>query len=163
AAVGVAVSLWRPPAPPDLAWAPYQDDYHTKIDLARLEHELPLGPATLARVTPASLKALDQEQLNQRYARLTAGPIPDGPFGGDPGANKTLSFEGATTSLLSPAKLSSGQSLLDGRRESTIIDYAFTDDVDGYREKPDFLAGRRGLDVRDEIRMIRPGFYLGRA
>jgi hypothetical protein len=28
---------------------------------------------------------------------------------------------------------------------------------------PDFLAGRRGLQVRDEIRMVRPGFYLGRA
>ena len=231
AAVGVVVSLWRPPAPPDLAWAPYQDDYQTKIDLARLEHELPLSPATLARVTPASLKALDQEQLNQLYARLTAGPIPDGPFGGDlffpkgasgdvrlseivggvkglflgvgslkaevlgralwkgkvfyrdarvlrnriddlavlkpilgdTGDIKKLTFEGATTWLLFPAKLYCGQSLLDGRRESTIIDYAFTDDIEGYREKPDFLAGRRGLDVRDEIRMIRPGFYLGRA
>src|SRR5439155_1469762 len=129
AAVGVAVSLWRPPAPPDLAWAPYQDDYHTKIDLARLEHELPLGPATLARLTPIV---------------------------GDPGDIKKLTFEGATTWLLFPAKLYCGQSLLDGRRESTIIDYAFTDDIDGYREKPDFLAGRRGLDVRDEIRMIRP-------
>ena len=29
--------------------------------------------------------------------------------------------------------------------------------------KPDFLAGRDGLAVRDEIRMVRPGFYLGRA
>src|SRR6266542_4112605 len=189
AAVGVVVSLWRPPAPPDLAWAPYQDDYHTKIALAPLEHELPLSPATLARVTPASLKALDQEQLNQLYARLTAGPIPDGPLGGDlffprgasgdvrlseivggvkglflgVGSIKKLTFEGATTWLLFPAKLYCGQSLLDGRRESTIIDYAFTDDIEGYREKPDFLAGRHGLDVRDEIRMIRPGFYLGRA
>jgi hypothetical protein len=64
---------------------------------------------------------------------------------------------------LFPAKLYCGQSLLDGRRESIIIDYAFTDDIDGYRELPDFLAGRRGFKVRDEIRMVRPGFYLGRA
>ena len=28
---------------------------------------------------------------------------------------------------------------------------------------PDFLAGRRGLKVRDEIRMIAPNLYLGRA
>ena len=44
-----------------------------------------------------------------------------------------------------------------------IIDYAFTDDLPGYREMPDVLAGREGLEIRDEIRMVRPGFYLGRA
>src|SRR6266542_1598787 len=182
AAVGVVVSLWRPPAPPDLAWAPYQDDYHTKIDLARLEHELPLSPATLARVTPASLKALDQEQLNQLYARLTAGPIPDGPLGGDlffprgasgdvrlseivggvkglflgVGSIKKLTFEGATTWLLFPAKLYCGQSLLDGRRESTIIDYAFTDDIEGYREKPAFSSPVGGRDRRPPRHGRRP-------
>ena len=53
--------------------------------------------------------------------------------------------------------------MLDARRESIIIDYFFTDEIPGYQENPDFLAGRRGLRVRDEIRMIRPGLYLGRA
>jgi hypothetical protein len=62
-----------------------------------------------------------------------------------------------------PARLYCGQSLLDSRRESVIIDYFYTDEIPGYRERPDFLAGRRGLQVRDEIRMVRPGFYLGRA
>ncbi len=62
-----------------------------------------------------------------------------------------------------PARLYCGQSLLDSRRESVIIDYFYTDEIAGYRERPDFLAGRRGLQVRDEIRMVRPGFYLGRA
>src|SRR3546814_1207924 len=52
---------------------------------------------------------------------------------------------------------------MNSLRESIIIDYAFTDTLPGYREKPDFLAGRNGLKVRDEIRMVRPGFYLGRA
>jgi hypothetical protein len=33
----------------------------------------------------------------------------------------------------------------------------------GYREHPDSLGGRKGLRIRDEIRMVRPGFYLGRA
>ena len=28
---------------------------------------------------------------------------------------------------------------------------------------PDALAGRDGFEIRDEIRMVRPGFYLGRA
>lgn len=65
--------------------------------------------------------------------------------------------------LYFPAKLYCGQSLLDSRRESVIIDYAFTDELDGYRAVPDKLAGREGLTIRDEIRMIRPGFYLGRA
>ena len=65
--------------------------------------------------------------------------------------------------LLFPAKLYCGQSLLDGRRESIIIDYAYNDDIAGYQERPDALTGRNGLRIRDEIRMIRPGFYLGRA
>jgi hypothetical protein len=68
-----------------------------------------------------------------------------------------------TVNLLFPAKLHCGQSLLDGRRESIIIDYAFNDEVPGYQKNPDSLVGRNGLRVRDEIRMIRPGFYLGRA
>ena len=76
---------------------------------------------------------------------------------------KKLDVDGKDAWLLFPAKLYCGQSLLDGRRESVIIDYAFTDDLPGYREMPDVLAGREGLEIRDEIRMVRPGFYLGRA
>jgi hypothetical protein len=62
-----------------------------------------------------------------------------------------------------PAKVYCGSSLIDSRRESIIIDYAFSEDLNGYQNKIDFIAGPEGLDVRDEIRMIRPGFYLGRA
>jgi hypothetical protein len=68
-----------------------------------------------------------------------------------------------TVWLLFPAKIYCGQSLLDTRRESIIVDYAYADEVAGYRERPDSLATRNGLAVRDEIRMVRPGFYLGRA
>jgi len=68
-----------------------------------------------------------------------------------------------TVNLLFPAKLLCGQSLVDGRRESIIIDYAFNDEVPGYQKNPDGLVGRNGLRVREELRMIRPGFYLGRA
>ena len=52
-----------------------------------------------------------------------------------------IKVNGKDAWLLFPAKLYCGQSLLDGRRESIIIDYAFTDEVQGYRERPDFLAG----------------------
>ena len=219
------------PSPPDIRFAPDNADFRLKVDFAEVEHKYPLSPADLAKITPENLAALSQEQIDQIYARLSAGPIPDGPFNGgilfprgssgkfrlseiaggltstvvelkgmaldnfgeqlwqgkvffrddrvlrnridnldalkklgliekDP---KTTSIDGKEAWLLFPAKLYCGQSLLDSRRESIIVDYLFTDEIDGYQEKPDFLAGRRGVRVRDEIRMVRPGFYLGRA
>jgi hypothetical protein len=211
---------------------PGGDGYAAKIDFARLEHEYPLSPTDLMSITPENLKAATQEQVDQIYARLTAGPIPDGAYDGqvffpkgssqqarmaeivgglkgrlvnfktaklerigeivwkgkvfyrdqrvlrnriqdlamlkpllgeDLGTIQKLEIDGKDAWLLFPAKLYCGQSLLDGRRESIIIDYAFTDDLEGYREMPDALAGREGLQIRDEIRMVRPGFYLRRA
>jgi hypothetical protein len=212
-----------------------------RVDMARVENEFPLGRADLAGLTPAHVLSLSQEEVDQLYGRLTAGPIPDGPYLGDlffargeslrprlaeilggiegrVAAEKVELAEAAgralwkgkmfyrdkrllrnfiedfrplagliddpsalpvaevpregrlawvlpTTSvwLLFPAKLYCGQSLLDGRRESIIIDYAYNDELPGYQERPDALVGRNGLRIRDEIRMIRPGFYLGRA
>jgi len=217
---------------PDIKFAPYGADYRAKPDLAQVEHEFPLSPTDLNRLTPENMTRYDQEQIDQIYARLTAGPIPDGPFdgglffpkgqsgerrlseivGGLPGLAVELKsvklellgsalwkgkvfyrddrllrnriedtvllkplIEGDLSSipkvtvhgrdqwLMFPARLYCGQSLLDSRRESIIIDYFFTDELPGYRQRPDFLAGRNGLQVRDEIRMVRPGFYLGRA
>src|SRR3989338_1877956 len=217
-------------AKPDIPYAAYGESYAAKPDLAQLEYEHPLSAKELVKVTPAYLNRLSQEQLDQLYARLPAGPIPDGAFDGSivfikgssgklrlaeilgglkglaaqfkgkkleiigetlwkgkvfyrdekvlrnriedlavlrpvigAGEIPKISVEGRDAWLLFPAKLYCGQSLLDSRRESIIIDYAFTDDLPGYREKPDALAGRNGLKVRDEIRMIRPGLYLGRA
>jgi hypothetical protein len=238
------------PVPPDIPFADLTDrslsdpdnatqEFH--VDLARVEHEKPLTRAQLARLDPENLVALEQEQVDQLYARLTAGPIPDGAYLGDlffargptmaprlqeilgglegrivaekievaeaagralwkgkkfyredrvlrnfiedfrtleglvddPGALEKaevpregwLSHIMPTTDvwLLFPAKLYCGQSLLDGRRESVIIDYAYNDDLPGYQPNPDALAGRNGLRIRDEIRMVRPGLYLGRA
>ena len=226
--------------PPDLKFAPYGAGHMQKPDFASIEYRFPLASADLAKITRKNIALLEQEQVDQIYARLSAGPIPDGAFEGDlffpkggsgklrlseiaggglkslaveVGGNK-LDFVGETLWkgkvfyraegvlrnriediallqkirlgdkpliegdlsqipkitvngkeqwLMFPAKLYCGQSLLDGRRESIIIDYAFTDDLPGYREMPDMLAGRRGFQVRDEIRMVRPGFYLGRA
>jgi hypothetical protein len=241
------------PGPPEI---PYGFD---GIDLARLEYEKPLTPPDLMKITPENIQQLSQEQIDQIYARLTAGPIPDGPFDGDlffPGGMEKgksrfaeiiggrlrahefapedhsafdgvrnrvkrriadfkvgqlenlgralwtgkvfyrdddstsrpfallrnrieskalvrillagkdadiIEREGAREDLFFPAKVYCGQSLLDGRRESIIIDYAFSDEQEGYIEALDRLGGRSGLQIRDEIRMVRPGFYLGRA
>ena len=46
-------------------------------------------------------------------------------------ASRSITVNGRDTFLLFPAKLYCGQSLLDGRRESVIIDYAFTDELPG--------------------------------
>jgi hypothetical protein len=205
----------------------------TAMDFARLEHEMPLSTSELESITPEFLAGLSQEHVDQIYGRLTAGPIPDGPYdgnlffprgtdgdtrlseilggglkarlaqlgvrrteslgralwkgkvfynrerllrnriedtallapltGGSTQGIEKISVNGRDAFLLFPARLYCGQSLLDGRRESVIIDYAFSDELPGYREQPDALAGRNGLRVRDEIRMVRPGFYLGRA
>lgn len=224
-------------AEPDIQFMGYDAHYDAKPDFARLEHRYPLGETVesrqeLAKITPKYLGHLDQEKVDQIYARLTAGPIPDGPYDGDLflpegssgkvraaeiigglkglvvrfkarklealgrilwkgkvfyrdqmvlrnriedlailaplidgplGAIPKIDVDRKDAWLMFPARLYCGQSLLDGRRESLIIDYAFSDEIPGYREKPDFLATRRGFAVRDEIRMIRPGFYLGRA
>jgi hypothetical protein len=228
-----AINALLHPAP-KIGFAEYGQAYGSKPDFAQVEHQHPLGVAERQSLTPDNIKNFDQEQLDQIYARLTAGPIPDGPFDGklvfpkgtsgdrrlaeivgglpglavelklhrveelggalwrgkvfyrddrllrnriedfeflkkvgliegDTGTIPKIQVDGKDQWLLFPAKLYCGQSLLDSRRESIIIDYFFTDELPGYRQKPDFLAGRNGLAVRDEIRMVRPGFYLGRA
>jgi hypothetical protein len=225
------------PQPPDFAFAPAPAEGEPAADMAWVEANFPLSGDDLAKITPRNLQALTQEQVDQVYARLTAGPIPNGAFDGDlffpRGANQSRfaevvggGFEGGLREraanisvvkleflgarlwrgkvfdretrilrnritdltalelilddseedqleslydedlgqvLLFPAKLYCGQSMLDGRRESIIIDYAYTDTLPGYLEKLDHLVGREGLRIRDEIRMVRPGFYLGRA
>lgn len=252
---GVLVVLASSPAltaeRPDISFAPVEDktirdpDNPAKVfrvDFAKVEAEFPLSRAELMRLTPDNLEELSQEEIDQIYGRLTAGPIPDGAhqgtlffargdslrqrldevLGGVPGriAGRKLDLleriggslwkgkmfdrdEGTLRNfiedlavleliidepdtvptaivprgggllgalvpntevwMLFPAKVYCGQSLVDGRRESIVVDYAFADEIEGYRPSPDGLAGRKGLDIRDEIRMIRPGFYLGRA
>jgi hypothetical protein len=211
-----------------------------RVDFARVENDFPLSRADLMKLTPENIASLSQEHVDQIYARLTAGPIPDGPYrgalffaqgdtltsrveeilGGIPGRLPDRALElvemffarlwtgkvfdrdqrllrnmiedrpylaplvddlatvprariprdsalGRLFSddvwLLFPAKIYCGQSLLDGRRESIIVDYAYSDELPGYRASPDSTAGRGGIKIRDEIRMVRPGFYLGRA
>ena len=203
-------------APPDVAFAmethvtnnPDAPGRTSFIDFAELEHRFPLTPADRMKITPDNLKALTQEQLDQIYARLPAGPIPDGVYlggaffpqgeaeysrvgevvGGLMGQGVTAISDGIervatyvwkgkafdrdgrvlrnliedrktleaiigdddgietieiprkgflsffvptrTVWLLFPAKLHCGQSLLDSRRKSVIIDYAYNDDLE---------------------------------
>jgi hypothetical protein len=85
------------------------------------------------------------------------------PFIDHPETIPKMSFDGQTTWLLFPAVLSCGTSRLDSTRPSTVIDYSRGKEVDGYRDIPDRLAGPERLNIRDEVRIVRPGFYLGRA
>ncbi len=255
AAVGLALAAaatWQTSAQAqsDVPYAPLRDttlhdpENPTKVfrvDLARVEHDVPLSRADLMTLTPENVRNLPQEKIDQIYGRLTAGPIPDGAYLGDlffprgeslevrlgevlgglagriasakieklervgrvlwkgkvfyrdqrvlrnliadfqpmraliddPGALMTtripregplrLLFPRNEVWLMFPAKLYCGVSLLDARRESIIIDYLYNDEIEGYQAGPDSLAGRGGLRIRDEVRMVRPGFYLGRA
>src|SRR5262245_60060903 len=210
-------------APPNVRFAP------PGTDKARLRSEFALTDDE--RLTPDSIRGLTQEQIDQLYQRLSAGPIPDGPFRGDlffpkdangharlrdvadpvpplladvsamqlreigrafwrgkvffrsqgivrnriedlallkPVIGNTdgiqkLTFDGQTTWLLFPAQLSCGESRFDPSQRSIVVDYAKGSEIEGYREKPDKLAGPEGLNIRDEIRVIRRGLYLGRA
>jgi hypothetical protein len=224
-AIFAAVSGCRSAAPPVLRFAP------VGTDVPSLRKAYPLSDAERRALTPDNMRALTQEQVDQIYARLTSGPIPDGAFRGDlffprdrsgrarireladpaPGLlahvaalraerlgrvlwkgkvffrsdrlvrNRIedllllrpiirdsdtipkLTFDGETTWLLFPARLSCGESRFDTTRPSIVVDYSEAPTLEGYRPVPDRLAGPDALNIRDEVRIIRPGFYLGRA
>ena len=221
---------------------PKGPNYTDKIDFAELEAKFPVNREALKSWTGDDIVALrkNADYLDQLYARLTAGPVPTGPYWGrivfqpedgmegiarrflpidlligpkfelvrkfgeflwngkhfypregvlrnlisdgvvERGLLRTISWglffrephlensprstvDGKKYIEMFPAKLYCGQSLLDSRRESVIIDYAYGENIDQYNPDVDYLAGREGLAVRDEIRMVRPGLYLGRA
>lgn len=76
----------------------------------------------------------------------------------------TDDFFGESKFMLFPAQVYCGQSLFDHRRESILIDYAWGREVSSnFIKKIEEIAGRGFLNIRDEIRMVRPGLYLGRA
>ena len=74
-----------------------------------------------------------------------------------------LTFDGETTWLLFPAALSCGPSRFDPARRSIVIDYSRGPTIEGYRPVPDKLGGPEGLNIFDEVRVVRRGLYLGRA
>lgn len=224
-AVVMVVGGCRTAAAPVVRFAP------PGTDVATLRTAYPLSEPERSALTPDNLRTLTQEQVDQLYARLTSGAIPDGPFRGDlffprdrngrarireladpaPGLlahvaalraervgrlfwkgkvffrtdrivrnriddrlllrgiirdDETipkLTFDGETTWLLFPARLSCGESRFDPSRPSIVIDYSEAPKIEGFRPVPDRLAGPDALNIRDEVRIVRPGFYLGRA
>src|SRR5260370_34944889 len=80
--IGIGAFVVRYYLSVSVTYAPYDASYTSKPDFAQLEHLYPLSPQQLMTITPQSLKRLDQEKVNQIYAPLTAGPIPDGPYDG---------------------------------------------------------------------------------
>lgn len=234
-----------------------KDNFLNKPDFAYIDKEGPkLTEADRRSITVPYLKSLNQEKLDQLYARLVSGPIPTGNFRGSVISRneivlkiedrilkealdkkgiwvslakwvlgkvcgtedkidcfaellwsgkqfrppneygeielrnaispkmkwsmitRPLKLEGISHALknvkpekfydekrlmLFPAQVYCGLSLLDARRESVIIDYAYGDDFKDFIPEVDGLVARNGSWIRDEIRMIRPGLYLGRA
>ena len=70
------------PQVPPIRFAPYGSGYASKPAFDDVEYRFPLSPADRLQITPETLADLDQEQLDQVYARLTAGAMPDGEFEG---------------------------------------------------------------------------------
>jgi hypothetical protein len=199
--------------------------------IAELQSKYPLTDPERSVLTPDTMRSFTQDQVDQIYARLNAGPIPDGPFRGDlffprdrdgrariselsdaapnvlgplaalpveglggmfwrgkvlfrsqsivrnriedlailrpiisdADTIPKLTFDGQTTWLLFPARLSCSDSRYDTTRHSIVIDYAQTAQIEGYRPVPDRIAGPEGLNIFDEVRIVRRGFYLGRS
>jgi hypothetical protein len=124
-------------------------------------------------ITTEQLREMRQNQLDQAYLNAEAGKIPDGESNGtavffpNSMVNKptqllaSLIWQGKVFNAqegllvnkvfgfnLVKAKLSYGPSLLDGKK-AVIIDYKETS----------LLFS----PIRDEIRLVAPGLYLGRA
>jgi hypothetical protein len=228
----VAYLFWqnrsKPAEAPTIPFGPTGSE---ALDFETLEAQFPFGTDHLQSLDQDNIESFNQEQIDQIYARLPSGPIPDGPYHGsfffaeggnfrsiadvigglrergidlgfdlltrvgemlwqgkvfyrDAGVLRNIIDKerivgvlfgvkledmrveevfGDEVALLFPAKLYVGDSQLDPRRPSVIIDYAETAQIEGYIEKIDRLGGKDGLMIRDEIRMVRPGFYLGRA
>ena len=145
---------------------PRDRDGHARIrDLADPGPSLPahLGAMHVERLG----RALWKGKVFFRPQRILRNRIDDlailKPIITDANTIPKLTFDGETTWLLFPAAVSCGPSRLDPTRPSIVIDYSKGPSIDGYRRVPDELAGTDGLNILDEVRVIRPGFYLGRA
>src|SRR5262245_57990289 len=85
--------FWYPRRPANFPFAPLKDAAALKdpdnpirefrLDMAVVEQNYPITRAQLASLTPEHVRSLAQEELDQLYGRLSAGPIPDGPYSGD--------------------------------------------------------------------------------
>lgn len=65
--------------------------------------------------------------------------------------------------LMFPAHVYFGRSLFDTNKHSVIIDYKYNQDIEGYNPKRDWIVNESALAIRDEVRQVKDGLYLGRA
>ena len=255
------ISIFSVPVSAEVKFLPLQavpqgsdpEYYAFRPDFAAVERGAPLTAQDRKSLTPSMLKTYSQEQLDQLYARLSSGPIPQGDyegsilvrneltlmiekkvmdkmlnqksFGGffqgiavkvlcqnrdrieclgeflwkgkhfyEPATDGSVELRNAISMnmrssillktaglsalekplsqarvgsfnreqrlMLFPANVYCGISLMDTRRESIIIDYAYGDDYKPFIPEVDGLVTRNGKLIRDEIRMVRPGLYL---
>jgi len=79
-------------------------------------------------------------------------------------ANKAVLFNRVGSSReMFPAHVYYGRSLFDSTRLSVVIDYSHNQNIEGYKPSIDWVVNEEGLQIRDEIRKVNEGLYLGRA
>jgi hypothetical protein len=153
---------------------PFRGDLFFPRGAARYTHVSELTPSLPAEF--AALAATPIERLGRAFWRGKVFFKADGilrnriedlailkPLLTDSASIPRLTFDGQTTWLLFPAKVSCGASRLEAARRAIVIDYSKGPQIDGYRDIPDRLGGAEGLDILDEVRIVKPGLYLGRA
>ncbi len=59
-----------------------ESSYQLKASFSEIERLAPIRPELLLSVKPADLRNLSLEEFNQVYARISAGPMPDGDYDG---------------------------------------------------------------------------------
>ena len=133
---------------------------------AQMDEYHPLTEAMRAGLTPESLQGLPQWQIDQIYARLDSGPTPEGTWQGSffvpEGGPDTLAQEATTLDLsLETGALVCGQSLHDAHKPSLVADSAEASSLDSYADQIDWLDATVEAPIRDEIRRVRPGLYVG--
>ena len=79
----VVVLIWKyrktPLAITSIPFGPTGDD---ALDHDSLESQYPLSDTDLQRLDPDNIEVFNQDQIDQIYARISSGPIPDGPYRG---------------------------------------------------------------------------------
>ncbi len=134
---------------------------------------------TLAQVTIDDLKTMDQAELDKIYGESEAGPIPDGDSKGtkivfpeSPAYETTkqqeeggIIWEGKLFNCPNPEGPGTLKNKVNGQLMFEAQVYYGTSDFDGgkciildYSKAPEY----QNMRVRDEIRRVADGLYLGR-
>ncbi|MBC7467115.1 MAG: hypothetical protein H7256_14090 [Bdellovibrio sp.] len=111
---------------------------------------------------------LDQIETRTSFNLVSAGAskfTPDWISNKIPaGLGKSFIWAADKTSFLGlPMHVYCGISQVDTRRESIITDGSYGDDFSSYLKYTDEIVTRKGLNITEEYRMVRPGLYIGKA